>query len=1544
MCAKNGKVLFILDGLDEVLIDTQHEKYTTLKWLLEDLLQQNRVIITSRPSGVDMSILPTLDLELETIGFNTQNISDYVSNVLNKESAMAVQDFIQKSLLIQGLVNIPIQLDVICYIWDSLPSNDSEVSMTGLYQTLVRKLWCKDGLRLRKQDSGVAVSAQQYKGLQGYQIDEIMAVEAEYLSYLAFTGMKDSHRIEFDFSALGDAVEKLDSHRQNNSIPKLLPFNLFETLKQTSFFHSADAGLDDEKDDSQRSWHFLHLTFQEYFAASWLVRHLQPSQWDLKKKSKPMMTKDEARAFIQDHKYDPRFEIVLWMVAGQLKGEPLESFFTLLQEAPRDLIGGRHQKLLAGCLKESRAQLNAEMVANFEAELMQWLHFDMTLYGDVITLWNFGRESILGKQWVIPEELLFKCFNQSKESMNYALRALESRPYLASSYVNDLIPYLDHVDEDIRMSTISVLAVQHILDNSVIEALVSILTDQSAKPKIKQEAARALSTQRSLPEIAFVALYDTLDDLNDDTLCSAARSLGKLVTLCDDQATLIDPIISAFIATINGGCWNARISAIEGLGTQPKLPEVVALSIISVMRDRDWTIKSVAASALSSYRSLPESAISALTNALDDEDLEFSCSAARVLGSQVTLSESTILVLVDALCHKEWSVRKSAAEALGTQSTLSEYAVQALIAATGDGKDHAIKGLAVKALCYQTIPSKDIIDAIYNAMQAQEPLSTTPFILRQPERTISQMIGILHNNNSRAIKGALYILSSSSLLPESAISALIAASSNQDWKVRKSAAETLGSQSVLPESAIMTLIKAFKDKVSCVRKSAVEAIGNQSILSESAVIPLFRTIDDGDLRVVNSVTRVLYAHYEVAEFDILALVIALYDKGQSQSTKRSAINVLGIQIGLSESSIHALNSALGSDSDVRRLAANELSTESQLHEITIRAILDVLSDKGSLGKAKGVQLTFSESTMLSLNSALSSNLLGLKGPVPKVPDAPQSLSEIAILNLIGNLHNSNWHVKKSASTILGDQVLLLESAIQALVDTLQNKDWSVKKSAAEILGTQSPLPEYAIMALIRATQDTSRSVRRAAVEAIGSQDILPESTIVALLGTLYDHDLGVVDSAARVLDAHYAALENTYIASTATLNSEGKAVKKLGTYKHNQFEVLRSWRGDSSYLLELGFNNDNLPTITEAIYDHSWSANIPSLGPMTAVVQKNFEAATNPSILRVLRKHGKDIKAIVAESLVSRTTLPEPLEEILISVLHSDPYSDGRITETHSMFQFPKSVTSTLFSKLGKSYGEEAADVLCSQSNLDRSTILYIANLLYGGGWKTLQRTTRLLETQTISSQTILSESYVMALVAALQDKDLSVKIAAAESLSACSLLPGCAISALLVALQDSNVIFQKAVAKAICSQSPLPESVILNLVSISRHWPSEVYKVVEMALENQPALSESTNLILAEYLTQPLSYLYPPYLAISALHCQDSLSEPVVLVLIEALGRAHRIRVGSILRVQRTLSESTIHAIMSYLLSIQCTDDSENPWGESERGMLDRHLHSIFE
>ncbi|KAF9346351.1 hypothetical protein BGX26_002157 [Mortierella sp. AD094] len=62
--ARKGRVLFALDGLDEIMKDTQSQDGFILGEFLKDLLQHEHVIITSRPSGVDTSILPKLDLEL----------------------------------------------------------------------------------------------------------------------------------------------------------------------------------------------------------------------------------------------------------------------------------------------------------------------------------------------------------------------------------------------------------------------------------------------------------------------------------------------------------------------------------------------------------------------------------------------------------------------------------------------------------------------------------------------------------------------------------------------------------------------------------------------------------------------------------------------------------------------------------------------------------------------------------------------------------------------------------------------------------------------------------------------------------------------------------------------------------------------------------------------------------------------------------------------------------------------------------------------------------------------------------------------------------------------------------------------------------------------------------------------------------------------------------------------------------------------------------------------------------------------------------------
>ncbi|KAF9912057.1 hypothetical protein EC991_001003 [Linnemannia zychae] len=159
-----GKTLLILDGFDEIASNAQVEG-NSLMPLLRILLGQHHVLITTRPSGLNRLLLPQIDLELETVGFSQQNVKDFVVKVLDPGPARLVQDFIRRAPLIQGLVNIPLQLDVICFCWNSLPMDGSQVTMASLYQVMVRKLWCKDAIRLEKEGGCLVLTEQEVNDL-----------------------------------------------------------------------------------------------------------------------------------------------------------------------------------------------------------------------------------------------------------------------------------------------------------------------------------------------------------------------------------------------------------------------------------------------------------------------------------------------------------------------------------------------------------------------------------------------------------------------------------------------------------------------------------------------------------------------------------------------------------------------------------------------------------------------------------------------------------------------------------------------------------------------------------------------------------------------------------------------------------------------------------------------------------------------------------------------------------------------------------------------------------------------------------------------------------------------------------------------------------------------------------------------------------------------------------------------------------------------------------------------------------------------------------
>ncbi len=703
------KTLFILDGLDEVASELGGENQ--LGTFLKVLLEKEHVVITSRPTGTNANMLNKLDLELETIGFSQDNVQAYIQKFAPESQQAAIKQFIKDTPLIQELVNIPIQLDALCYSWDRLPQNKA-ATMSMLYEAMVDKLWRKDSVRLEKKGDGQVLGPHEIENLSDFELEEVMAAESDYLSYLAFKGL-EAEKIEFSREELSKRRKELNEGFQTE---RTLPVNFTTNLKKTSYLHTADA----EQPESERHYHFLHLTFQEFFAAKFLVRYLQAYAKTerttvfarvVQKDLGVMPSRAELEAFIATHKYNPRYEIVWWMVAGLLKGTALEHFFNILDQSPRDLIGMRHQQVIMGCLNEARSQLTATpLLAQLENKLMQWLNFEMEN--------GPNYYSRLGSQRTFPEHLLLDHPHKARYKLNI-IKTLGERSVLS----DDAIGFLGMELEDGQQK-----------DPAVIQLVVMALTGSGTLPAAIIEAlGKILKLQNELGGLCIQAVTDILYQQGDLPNTIEQSLLYQLEVddrysrvLATDESEDENPITIVHPPPLLGSVWRYQMSMADRFFTsgarvdlQEKLPEADIKVLIETLRNEDINIESIAKAArtLGQQRELSVSTMGALITALQDNRAHVRYAVADTLFLHKKLDSKILQVLLDtALQDKERKIREVAIEALGQQETLSEFINPVLIAIL-KGEDSDARYAVVRILRQRKELSASTIDTLLTVLQ-----------------------------------------------------------------------------------------------------------------------------------------------------------------------------------------------------------------------------------------------------------------------------------------------------------------------------------------------------------------------------------------------------------------------------------------------------------------------------------------------------------------------------------------------------------------------------------------------------------------------------------------------------------------------------------------------------------------------------------------------------------------------------------------------------------------------------------------------------------
>ncbi|KAF4624600.1 hypothetical protein G7Y89_g13570 [Cudoniella acicularis] len=668
----DSRSLFILDGLDEV--SQEFRSNNQMSKFLEGLLNMPNVVITSRPYGIFPDHIHPLDLELETIGFYPDQVKTYVEKAftdpktgeINSTKIDEVQSFLQRHWLIQSLVRIPIQLDALCYTWDAdFSSKPPTETMTALYEAIELKLWWKDIPRLEKRRQGHLVTEDDIRDSRTpSQIYPLVKEERYLLEVLAFTGLYNDI-INFEQNNRDEIYEHFPLQEMGASFDN--------TLAKLSFLRTSGVS---SRQLRHQNYHFLHLSFQEYFTAQYFVR-----QWIsgrliecLKLKSGKIEHID-AEDFLRKEKYNPRYDILWRFVAGLLHDESqLCRFFETIEDQPRDLFGPIHQRLVMHCLSEvvpSQGMLEFNQLRkNLERRLVGWVVFECNLKG----------YSHLAAETEFSEQLLEVLLREKSLEVKIGiLESLDARPKLPQSILLLIASWLgDDVSEELKGTALLILR-YHSHQSAWPEVVISEVIAHLKNPEkeMRGAAADAVADQSNWREGVLEDLLVLLKDVKSSVREAAAMALAR-------QPTWTEGIYRKLTALLKDPKEKTRVAAAEALAGQSAWPEGNLKDVAAILKDSDGLFRRAAADALSYQLVLPESVFKDVLALLKDPEDSVRDAAAEALSRQPAWPE---WVFKDVITFLRDSASSKSIATSGLERNMAEALIQQSVWPKGVFKD-----------------------------------------------------------------------------------------------------------------------------------------------------------------------------------------------------------------------------------------------------------------------------------------------------------------------------------------------------------------------------------------------------------------------------------------------------------------------------------------------------------------------------------------------------------------------------------------------------------------------------------------------------------------------------------------------------------------------------------------------------------------------------------------------------------------------------------------------------------------------------------------
>ena len=238
---QGSRVLFILEGLDELpqkyIQDTES---IFLKLVAGHLLPSCTVVVTTRPWA--MSILPTscssrLDQLIEILGFTDEQIQEYVSNMISiKEAPPEFQTYLDEHPQIENAMYNPLYARIVVEVFREyydVENKNMPSTTTELYTSYCVVL-------VKRHLTNYPVEEEWNDDL--WKLPQSLQHQFHHLCEIAYQGI-DKQQLVFSKSDIRNAIDTLGF------------MNSVNPLYQSAVRKVAP------------SYHFIHLTLQEFLAA-----------------------------------------------------------------------------------------------------------------------------------------------------------------------------------------------------------------------------------------------------------------------------------------------------------------------------------------------------------------------------------------------------------------------------------------------------------------------------------------------------------------------------------------------------------------------------------------------------------------------------------------------------------------------------------------------------------------------------------------------------------------------------------------------------------------------------------------------------------------------------------------------------------------------------------------------------------------------------------------------------------------------------------------------------------------------------------------------------------------------------------------------------------------------------------------------------------------------------------------------------------------------------------------------------------------------------